>query len=55
MICTITVPQLILAGSKSDNNAFITKTLPRRLDLWIKINFQDLFNEANALQERLQD
>ena len=54
MIFTMIMPHLLLARFKSENNASITKTLSRRLDLWIRCKFDDLFIEAKALQERLR-
>ena len=54
MICTMIMPHLLLAISKSENDASITKTLSRRLDLWIRCEFDDLFLEAKALPGRLR-
>ena len=54
MICTMIMPHLLLARSKSENDASITKTLSRRLDLWIRCKFNYLFIEAKALQEHLR-
>ena len=53
MICTMIMLHL-LAVSKSENDASITKTLSRRLDLWIRCKFDYFFIEAKALQERLR-
>ena len=39
---------------KRENDASITKTLSRRLDLWIRCNFDDLFFEVKTLHERLK-
>ena len=52
MICTMIMRHLLLARSKSENDASITKTLSKRLDLWIRCKFDNLFVEAKALQER---
>ena len=53
MICTMIMPHLLLATSKSETDASITKKLSRRLDLWIRCKFDSFFVEAKALQERL--
>ena len=45
---------LLLAGSKNENDASITKILSRRPDLWIRCKLGDLFVEAKALQELLR-
>ena len=54
MVCTMIMPHLLHARSKCEIDASITKTLSRRLDLWIRCKFDDLLFEAKALQERLK-
>ena len=54
MICTMMMLHLLLERSKSENDASITKSLSRRLDLWIRCKLNDLFVEAKALQVRLR-
>ena len=53
MIFTRKMPHLLLASFKSENDASITKTLSRRLYLFIRSKLDDLFVEAKALLERL--
>ena len=54
IFCKMIMPSLVLARSKSEKDASITKTLSRSLDLWIKYKFDDLSIEAKTLQERLR-
>ena len=52
MICTMIMPHLLLQRSNSENDASLAKSLSRRLDLWIRCKFGDLFVEAKAHQDR---
>ena len=54
MICLMIIPHLLLARTKSGNDAKITKTLSRRLDLWIRSEFNKLLVEIKVLQVRLK-
>ena len=54
MICTTIMPHFFLQRSKSENDASLAKTLSRKLDLWIRGNFDDLFVEAKVHQESLR-
>ena len=47
------MPHLILARTKSSNDGSINKTVSRRLDQWIKGEYEELYTEAKALQDRL--
>ena len=53
-ICTMIMLHLLLARSKSENDASITQTFSRKIDQWIRCKLDDLFFEAKALQERLR-
>ena len=54
MICTIIMPHLFLQKSKSKNGASLAKPFSRKLDLWIRGKFDDLFVEAKVHQESLR-
>ena len=54
MICTKLMPHLLFERSKKENDASKTKTLSRRLDLWIRCKFNCLFVAAKARQECLK-
>ena len=54
IICIIIMAHLHLARFKSENDSSTTKFLSRRHDRWIGCQFDDLFVEARALQERLR-
>ena len=51
--CAMICGMIMLARFKSENDASIKNTLSRRLNLWVRCKFDDLFIEAEALQERL--
>ena len=57
MICTMIMPHLLLARSKCENGALIAKTLSRmfKMLIWFWCNFDDLFVETKALQDRLKN
>ena len=46
---------LNLARSKSENDASSTKILSRRIELWIRLQFGNLFIEFKALLVRLKE
>ena len=51
----ITMHHLNPARSKSENDASSTKILSRRIELWIRLQFGDLFIECKALLVRLKE
>ena len=55
LAAAMTLPHLILPRTKDGNDGSISKTISRRLDLWINCDFDKLFNEAKALQTRLSN
>ena len=45
-------PHLVLARTRTDRDQSIEKTLERRLQSWLRCDFEALFTEAKALQQR---
>ena len=53
MYCAMVLPHLILAITRTEDDASNNKTIARQLDQWIKWDIRSLFLEANAIQERM--
>ena len=48
------MPHLILVRPKNNQDESANKILARRLESWLSHDFDRIFNEARAIQERLQ-
>ena len=53
MYCSMVMPHLILARTRTEVDAVNNKTIARRLHQWIKWDIDSLFLEAKAIQERM--
>ena len=53
MIAAMTLPHLVLAKSKDSYDGSIAQTISRRLSQKKRVDMENLFNEAKALQFRL--
>ena len=53
MYCATVMPHLILAKTRTEDDASNNKTIARRLDQWINWGIDSLFLEAKAIQERM--
>ena len=53
MLAAMVMPHLILARTKKGNDGSVSKIIARRFDLWIHCEFELLFLEAKALEDRL--
>ena len=55
MICTMIIRRFLLTRSKSENDASLKKTLPRRLNPWIRCKIDNVFvggkTTSGALKE----
>ena len=52
LYASMLMPHLVLARTRTDREQSIGKTLERRLHAWLRCDFEALFNEAKALQQR---
>ena len=53
MYCAMVISHLILAKTKTKDDASNNKTIARRLDQWVKLDIDSLFFEAKAMKERM--
>ena len=53
MYCAMVLPHLILAITRTEDDASNNKTIARQLDQWIKWDIDSLFLEAKTIQERI--
>ena len=53
MIAAMALQHLVLAKTKESYDGSIAKTMSRRISQWKRIDIENLFNEAKALQFRL--
>ena len=53
MYCAMVIPHLILAKTKTKDDASNNKTIARRLDQWVKLDIDSLFFGAKAMKERM--
>ena len=53
MYCAMVISHLILAKTKTKDDASNNKTIARRLDQWVKWDIDSLFFEAKAIKERM--
>ena len=52
LYASMLMPHLVLARTRTDREQSIGKTLERRLHAWFRYDFESLFAEAKALQQR---
>ena len=52
LYASMLMPHLVLARTRTDREQSIGKTLERRLHAWLRCDFEALFTEAKALQQR---
>ena len=54
MTAAFLLPHLVLPRNENDQDESVNKTLSGRIESWIKCDLDSLFNEAKAVQERIQ-
>ena len=55
MYCAMVMSHLILARTRTEDDAAINKTIARRLDQWVKWDIDSLLVEAKVIQERMSE